>query len=59
MKYRFLKDVWHDRPGKESEIHNTGEEVELDWDQNHISQAIVTGLIEPVKGDGDVKNRRA
>jgi len=58
MQYRFLKDVWHDRPGLDPEIHNAGEIVELDWDKDHISQAVVACLIEPVKGDGDVKNRR-
>ena len=59
MKYRFLKDVWYDLPGGGTEIHNAGEEVELnDWKKDHITQAIVTGLIEPVKESGDVKNRR-
>ena len=58
MEYRFLKDVWYDRPGGRTEIHNAREVTKLDWDKDHISQAIVTGLIEPVKESGDVKNHR-
>lgn len=58
MRYCFLKDVWYDLPDGGTEIHNAGEEVELDWKQEHLSQAIVAGLIKPVKESGDGKNRR-